>query len=228
MKTIGIIGGLSPESTVVYYKGLNDGVRERTGRQHQAKIIINSVDGGEIWKFRQQNDWNGQGKIVAEAALSLEKAGADFILLAGNTMHRVSDAIESVINLPFLHLIDVTAKRIKAEGITTVGLTGTSVTMTEKFYIERLAKFGITTIIPNPEDVESMDRIIYNELIWGIISPESRIIFTDIIRRLTDSGAEGIILGCTELTLFMPLNYGTKIFDTTQIHIEEALNLAIT
>lgn len=228
MKTIGIIGGLSPESTVVYYKGLNDGIRERTGRQHQAKIIINSVDGGEIWKFRQQNDWNAQGKIVAEAALSLEKAGADFILLAGNTMHRVSDAIESVINLPFLHLIDVTAKRIKAEGITIVGLTGTSVTMTDKFYIERLAKFGITTIIPNPEDVESMDRIIYNELIWGIISPESRIIFTDIIRRLTDSGAEGVILGCTELTLFMPLNYDTKIFDTTQIHIEEALNLAIT
>ncbi|MCX2477675.1 amino acid racemase [Pedobacter sp. MC2016-15] len=228
MKTIGIIGGLSPESTVVYYKGLNDGIRERTGRQHQAKITINSVDGGEIWKFRQQNDWNAQGKIVAEAALSLEKAGADFILLAGNTMHRVSDAIESVINLPFLHLIDVTAKRIKAEGITIVGLTGTSVTMTDKFYIERLAKFGITTIIPNPEDVESMDRIIYNELIWGIISPESRIIFTDIIRRLTDSGAEGVILGCTELTLFMPLNYDTKIFDTTQIHIEEALNLAIT
>jgi hypothetical protein len=152
MKTIGIIGGLSPESTAVYYKALNEGVRARTNQQHRAKIIIFSVDGGEIWQLRQKGNWAGQGKIVADAAIALERAGADFTLLAGNTMHRVADAIEAVVTRPFLHLVDATARRIKSAGITTVGLTGTSYTLTEKFYIDRLAHYGITSVIPDAGD----------------------------------------------------------------------------
>lgn len=227
MKTIGIIGGISPESTAVYYKALNDGVRERTNRQHLAKIIIFSVDGGEIWHQRQKGDWDAQGKIVADAALALEKAGADFILLAGNTLHRVADAIEAVITCPFLHLVDLTAQRLKTNGINKVGLTGTSYTMTEKFYIERLAQYGITTIVPDAADREKMDRIIYNELICGIVTPESKTEYANIIAKLIGYGAEGVILGCTELTLFMPLDCDTLLFDTTQIHIEEALCMAL-
>ncbi len=227
MKTIGIIGGLSPESTAVYYKALNEGVRERTNRQHQAKIIIFSVDGGDIWYLRQKGDWDGQGKIVADAALALEKAGADFILLAGNTLHRVADAIEAVVKRPFLHLVDLTAQRIKAKGINIIGLTGTSYTMTEKFYIERLAQHSITTIVPDAADRQKMDRIIYKELICGITTLESKAEYENIIAKLIGHGAEGVILGCTELTLFMPLDCDILLFDTTQIHIEEALHMAL-
>jgi len=227
MKTIGIIGGLSPESTSVYYKALNEGTRDRTNRQHQAKIIIFSVDGGDIWLLRQKGNWDAQGKIIANAALALEKAGADFVLLAGNTLHRVADAIEAVITCPFLHLIDVTAERIKTAGIKKIGLTGTSYTMTEKFYIDRLAQHGIKTIVPDEADREEMDRIIYKELIWGIVTPQSKTAYSNIITKLKVAGAEGVILGCTELTLFQPLDKDTVLFDTTQIHIEEALNMAL-
>jgi aspartate racemase len=226
MKTIGIIGGLSPESTAVYYKALNKGVRDRTDQQHQAKIIIVSVDGGEIWQLRQKGDWNAQGQIVADAALALERAGADFILLAGNTMHRKAEAIEAVVTRPFLHIVDATAQRIKTAGIKKISLTGTSPTMTERFYIERLAEHGITAIVPDAIDREKMDRIIYKELIWGNVTPESKAEYTDIINKLIDQGAEGAILGCTELTLFTPLDCKTILFDTTQIHIEDALAMA--
>jgi aspartate racemase len=226
MKTIGIIGGLSPESTTVYYKQINEGTRARTDRQHQAKIIIVSVDGGEIWQLRQKGDWEGQGKIIADAAVALEKAGADFTLLAGNTMHRMADAIEAVVQKPFLHIIDATAHRIKATGVTKIGLTGTSPTLTEKFYVDRLAKHGIASIIPDAEGIKKLDHMIYKELIWGNISPESKREYTSIVNQLIDNGAEGVILGCTELTLFTPLDCDAPLFDTTQIHIEDALTAA--
>jgi len=227
MKTIGIIGGLSPESTGIYYKVLNDGVRARTNKQHQAKIIIVSVDGGEIWKLRQIGDWEGQGRIVAAAALNLERAGAEFILLGSNTMHRVANAIESVVSIPFLHIVDATAKRIKTQGITRVGLTGTSFTINEDFYRARLLSHGIETITPNFEDVKLLDQIIYKELCWGAVKPESKTAYIKIANSLAAKGANGIILGCTELTLFAPFECPVPLFDTTQIHIEAALDEAL-
>lgn len=223
MKTIGIIGGLSPESTAVYYKALNAGVRERTGRQHQAKIIIVSVDGGEIWKLRQKGDWAGQGEIAAAAARALQRAGADFVLLAGNTMHRVTDSIESAISIPFLHLVDATARRIKSKSLTRIGLTGTSFTLTEKFYIDRLRSHGIETVVPGEADIELLDRIIYKELCWGEVKPDSKIEYARIANALAEKGAEGVILGCTELTFFVPFECPVPLFDTTQIHIQDAL-----
>lgn len=227
MKVIGIVGGLSPESTAVYYKALNQGVRQRTDNQHQAKIVLVSVDGGEIWALRQQGDWDAQGRIVADAAAAAERAGASFVLLAGNTMHRCAEQIERAITIPFLHLVDATAKRIRARGCTTVGLTGTSFTMTGRFYIDRLAAYGIRVVVPSPTDIELLDRIIYKELCWGDVQPSSRAEYAAIVEGLVSSGAEGVILGCTELTLLTPFDCSVPQFDTTRIHIEDALDQAL-
>jgi aspartate racemase len=224
IEVIGMIGGLSPESTVVYYKGLNDGVRERTGRQHQAKIVMVSVDGGEIWKLREKGDWEGQGQIVADAASILEAAGAAFVLLAGNTMHRCADQIEGAIDVPFLHIVDATAETIREAGVRRIGLTGTSFTMTERFYVDRLASHGIRSVVPPQSDIEALDRIIYGELCWGDVTPRSREEFAKIAEGLVTQGAEGIILGCTELTLLRPFECSVPLFDTTRIHIDAALD----
>jgi aspartate racemase len=227
IEVIGIIGGLSPESTVVYYKGLNDGVRERTGRQHQAKIIMVSVDGGEIWKLRERGDWEGQGQIVADAASILEAAGAAFVLLAGNTMHRCAEQIEEAIDVPFLHVVDATAETIREAGVGTIGLTGTSFTMTERFYVDRLASYGIRSVVPPKPEMEALDRIIYRELCWGEVTPQSREEFAKIAGGLVAQGAEGIILGCTELTLLRPFECSVPLFDTTRIHIRAAIDHAM-
>lgn len=227
MKVVGIVGGLSPESTAVYYKALNQGVRQRTDNQHQAKVVLVSVDGGEIWALRQQGDWDAQGRIVADAAAAAERAGASFVLLAGNTMHRCAEQIERAITIPFLHLVDATAKRIRARGCTTVGLTGTSFTMTGRFYIDRLAAHGIRVVVPSPTDIELLDRIIYKELCWGDVQPSSRAEYAAIVEGLVSSGAEGVILGCTELTLLTPFDCSVPQFDTTRIHIEDALDQAL-
>lgn len=227
MKVIGIVGGLSPESTMVYYKALNQGVRDRTGHRHQAKIVLVSVDGGEIWALRQEGDWDGQGRIVADAAAAAERAGASFVVLAGNTMHRCADQIERAITVPFLHLVDATAKRIRDEGCTTVALTGTSFTMTERFYVDRLRAHGLRPIVPDRSDIEVLDRIIYKELCWGEVRASSRVEYVEIVERLVGRGAEGVILGCTELTLFTPLECTVPLFDTTRIHIEDALEEAL-
>lgn len=227
LAVIGMIGGLSPESTVVYYKGLNDGVRERTGRQHQATIIMVSVDGGQIWKLRQEGDWEGQGRIVADAAATLERAGASFVLLAGNTMHRCADQIESAIDIPFLHIVDATATSIREAGVSTIGITGTSFTLTEKFYVDRLASHGIQSVVPDATAREMLDRIIYRELCWGEVTPESQQEFSEIAASLIARGAEGIILGCTELTLLQPFECSVPLFDTTRLHVRAALDHAV-
>lgn len=227
IKTVGIIGGLSPESTAIYYKAINEGVVTHTNKRHQAKIVLISVDGGEIWSLRQQGDWEGQGRIVAEAAQGIERAGADFILLAGNTMHKVAEAIVSAISIPFLHIVDATAERIRAAGVTTIGLTGTSFSLTEQFYVDRLKSFGISAIIPSRQDVEKLDQIIYHELCWGVINPQSRQEYSRIVNDLITNGAGGVILGCTELTMLMPIECSAPLFDTTRIHIEAALAEAL-
>tara|TARA_B100001989_G_C24526957_1_gene459221 strand:- start:401 stop:1093 length:693 start_codon:yes stop_codon:yes gene_type:complete len=226
MKTIGIIGGLSPESTITYYQGLNEGVRARLGGHHNAKIILNSVDFGEFVALKEKGDWDTQSALLCEAARGLEKGGADFIILATNTMHKMADDIIAAISIPFLHLGDATAQNIRAKGLGTIGLLGTIYTMEQDFYKGRLESHGLDVLTPDRAGREAVNTIIYDELCHGVAKDKSRDTYRDIILKLQDNGAQGIILGCTEIGMIVDQkSYDLSIFDTTQIHIEEALKL---
>ncbi len=227
MKTIGIIGGLSPESTMTYYRWLNEGVRERLGGNHNAKTIIASVDFQEFYDLKQKGDWETQGEILATQAANLQRGGADFILLATNTMHKVAAQIEAAIDIPFLHLADATADRIQEAGLSRIALLGTIHTMAEDFYKDRLKAHGIEALVPDKEGQEIVSGIIYDELVRGIVSDESRESYKGIIAGLEQQGAQGVILGCTEITkLIGPKDVNIQVFDTTRIHVEEALKHA--
>ncbi len=227
MKTIGIIGGLSPQSTMAYYAGLNEGAKAHLGGLHNAKILLNSLDFGEFVSLKEKGDWETQEHLLVKAAKGLERAGADFIVLATNTMHKMADLIEEAISIPFLHLADATAQEVKAQGVDKIALLGTRYTMEMDFYKERLARHGLKILIPNDAERMIVNNVIYNELCQGIIRDESRKGFKDIITRLGQEGAQGIILGCTEIAMLIkPKDTGLKVFDTTAIHIEAALNYA--
>ncbi len=227
MKTTGIIGGLSPESTMTYYRWLNEGTRERLGGNHNAKTIISSVDFQEFYDLKQKGDWETQGAILAKEAANLQRAGADFITLATNTMHKMADQIEAAIDIPFLHLADATAARIKEAGFTKIALLGTIYTMAEGFYKDRLEAHGIEALVPNEKDQEVISTIIYDELCKGIVKDESRAQYKAIIARLEAEGAQGVILGCTEITMLIGAgDVSIPVFDTTKIHVEEALKIA--
>jgi len=227
MKTIGIIGGLSPRSTVLYYQGLNEGVRVRFGGHHNARIILNSVDFGEFVALKKQGDWDTQSKLLCKAAQSLEKAGADFVILATNTMHKMADNIEASLSIPFLHLGDATAQYIKAEGIKNVGLLGTVYTMEQDFYKSRLENHGLSVLTPDQEGRNIVNTIIYDELCHGITKDESRKAYKDIILKLQENGAQAVILGCTEIGMIIEQkDYEITVFDTIDIHVREALKLA--
>lgn len=224
MKTVGIIGGLSPESTIAYYQWINAGVRSRMGGHHNAKILLNSLDFGQFVALKAKDDWETQSQLLCEAAQSLEKGGADFIVLATNTMHRMADHITTSISIPFLHLADATAEVIAAQGLTNIGLLGTRYTMELNFYKDRLAAHGLTTIIPNEADRADVNSIIYDELCNGIIKERSRETYRQIMLRLSESGAQGIILGCTEITLLVDqTDSPVPLFDTTRIHVDNIL-----
>ncbi len=236
MKTVGIIGGLSPESTVKYYQWLNDGVKAHfdelgVGGNHSAKVILYAVDFGEFCALKEKGDWDTQADKLVEAAQSLERGGADFIVLATNTMHKMADQIEASVDVPFLHLADATADRIKTAGVETVGLLGTKYTMVEDFYTGRLRDgHGITTLVPDtPDEIDAVSRIIYEELTQGIVRDESRQVYRDVIQNLVDRGAKGIIMGCTEITMLIDQSDSpVPVFDTTRIHVEEALEMMFT
>lgn len=224
MKKIGIIGGLSPESTVKYYQWLNEGVRVRLGGGHNAKILLSSVDFQEFVDLKNKGDWNTQGKMLAAEASALEHAGADFIILATNTMHKVSSQIESAIHVPFLHLADATADKILKAGVKTVGLLGTRYTMEQDFYKEHLEGKGINVLVPDKEGRKIIDRVIYDELTKGQVKEASRAAFREIIAKLAGCGAQGIIMGCTEITMLIDQSdSNVPLFDTTRIHVEKAL-----
>ncbi len=226
MKTAGIIGGLSPASTVVYYNALNRGVQERLGGHHSAKILLSSVDFGESVALKEQGEWGVLGTQLAGEAQRLERAGADFILMATNTMHKVADRVKADLRIPFLHLADATARRIKSAGLTRVALLGTRYTMTLDFYKERLAAHGITALVPDEQGIETVDRIIYDELCREQVRPESKAAYQALIADLAGQGAQGVILGCTEITLLIgPDDVDIPVFDTTAIHVEEAMAL---
>jgi aspartate racemase len=220
MKTIGLIGGMSWESTVPYYCIINKDVRERLGGLHSAKIILLSVEFAEIHHLQQIGDWEQAGKILADAALTLEKAGAECVAVCTNTMHLVADRIIQALSVPFIHIADPTAQKIKEDGLTKVGLLGTHFTMEQPFYAERLReKFGINVIIPDEADREIVHQTIFGELCVGRRLPESQRHFQRIIRKLADRGAQGVLLGCTEISLLIGRDDSVlPIYDTTEIH----------
>lgn len=230
MKVIGMIGGMSWESSLEYYRIINEVVKARLGGFHSAKCLMISVDFAEIEILQQQGKWAEAAQILARAAKSLEDGGADFVLLCTNTMHKVAAEIQANIHIPFLHIADATAEKVTEAGIDKVGLLGTRFTMEEDFYRTRLTeRYRLQVIIPDPDEREIVHRVIYDELVKGIIRPESKAQYMGIIERLVSEGAEGVILGCTEIGLLVKEGDCTvPVFDTTRIHAEAAVGYAFT
>ena len=229
MKTLGLIGGMSWESTIPYYRIINETVRERLGGLHSARLILYSVDFHDIERLQQAGAWDEAGRILADAARALEAAGAEGLALCTNTMHKVAAAIEAAVTIPLLHIADPTAAAVKQAGIRTVGLLGTRFTMEQEFYRGRLmARHGLTVRIPDAADREIVHRVIYEELCQGEIRAESRAQYREIMQRLVEAGAEGIILGCTEIALLVgPDDALTWLFDTTGLHARSVARWAL-
>ena len=229
MKTIGMIGGMSWESSIEYYRIINETVRTELGGFHSAKSMMVSVEFAEIEALQHQDRWDEAAKILIAAARSLESGGADFTIICTNTMHKLYDKIQQSVRIPLLHIADAAAERIKAQGIQKIALLVTRFTMEENFYKGRLIKkYGLEVIIPGSEDMENIHRIIYDELCAGIIQLDSKQKYTDIIRRLVKAGAEGIILGCTEIGLLVKQEDSpVPLFDTTEIHAKAAVKYAL-
>jgi aspartate racemase len=228
MKTIGLIGGMSWESTQTYYRLINQKVREQLGGLHSAKLILYSLDFSEIEALQHQDDWEGAAKILVAAAQSVQSAGADFLVICTNTMHKVAPQIEQATAMPLLHIADATAKALLSDGITSVGLLGTQFTMEQAFYRERLEQKGITVIIPNHNERTVVHRIIYDELCQGIVNPESKAAYLDVVAALAARGAQAVILGCTEIGLLIQASdTQVALYDTTDIHADQAVALAL-
>lgn len=230
MKILGLIGGMSWESTIPYYRMINQQVKEQLGGLHSAKIILYSVDFHEIEQLQAKGDWETAAQLLSDAAVSLKNAGADVIVVCTNTMHKVADDIEAASGLPLLHIADATAAQIKQQGINKIGLLGTRYTMEQDFYRGRLTeKHGLEVITPDSIDRESVNRIIYEELCLGVISETSRQEYRRIMGKLEQQGVQGIIFGCTEITLLVNAQDATvPVFDTTAIHACAAAEYALT
>lgn len=226
MKTIGLIGGMSWESSLEYYRILNETVKERLGGLHSVKCVLYSVDFAEVEALQHAGRWDEAASIMVEAGQSLERAGADLLMLCTNTMHKLASEIEAGVNLPLLHIADAAAEAVRAGGITRVGLLGTKFTMEEEFYRGRLTdNHGLQVVIPDAEDRELIHRVIYGELCLGVIKEESRMAFTQIIAKLAADGAQGVILGCTEIeNLVRQQDSPLPVFPTTRIHAEAAVD----
>jgi aspartate racemase len=229
MKTIGLLGGMSWESTAHYYRLLNQNINEKLGGLHSAKIAMVSVDFQPLEILMRQGEWTECGERLAHAAQKVEAAGADFLLICTNTMHKVANVISEAVHIPLLHIADSTAEKIKSKNIDTVGLLGTSFTMEEEFYKGRLEnKYGLTVIIPSSEDRRLVHNVIFEELCRGKIRTESRMAFLDIIEKMRHLGAEAIIEGCTEIDMLLGQNKtAIPLFDTTALHVEQAVCLAL-
>jgi aspartate racemase len=229
MKVIGLIGGMSWESTMEYYRLINESVKDRLGGLHSAKCVLYSVDFAEVEELQRREQWAEAAQLLVGAARSVEKAGADLVLICTNTMHKLADAIQAGIGIPLLHIADATAEKVKQAGLQRVGLLGTRFTMEEDFYRGRLTgQFGLEVIIPDPKDRETVHRIIYEELCVGTARAESKEQVASIMSRLVDVGAEGIILGCTELGLLVGVeDCPVPLFDTTRVHALAAVEQAL-
>ncbi|GJI91540.1 racemase [Rugamonas sp. R1(2021)] len=230
LKTIGLIGGMSWESTVPYYRQVNETIKEHLGGLHSAKVVLYSVDFHEVERLQHAGDWDAAGALLAGAARSLQAAGADFLVLCTNTMHKVAHAIEGAVNIPLFHIADPTAEEIKRAGHTRIGLLGTRFTMEQAFYKDRLReRHGLDVIVPGQEDRDIVHRIIYEELCLGRIVDGSRDEYRRIIAGLVEQGAQAIILGCTEISLLVAQqDAAVPLFDTTAIHARKAAEWALT
>ncbi len=229
MKTIGLLGGMSWESTSTYYREINEGIKSRLGGLHSAKIALFSVDFDEIEVLQHADDWDATGVILAEAAARVQAAGADFLLICTNTMHKVAPQVEAAIDIPLLHLADATGRRLQQAGINKAGLLGTRFTMEQAFYKQRLVdNFGLEVLIPTPEEIEVVHKVIYEELCLGKIEDKSRDYYLEVISHLQQRGAEAVILGCTEIALLVKQEQtALPLFDTTTIHCQEAVDHAL-
>lgn len=224
MKMIGMLGGMSWESTQTYYRAVNEGVKQALGGLHSARVLLYSVDFAKIEALQHRNDWDQLAEILIGAARSLEAGGADFLVICTNTMHKVAPQIAQAINIPILHLADATAATLKADGVTRVGLLGTKFTMEESFYRERLEAQGISVVVPCKVDRQSIHDIIYEELCRGVIKSASLSVYLDVIERLAEDGAEAVILGCTEIGLLVGQSDTViPLYDTTLIHAQQAV-----
>lgn len=228
MKTIGMLGGMSWESTASYYKAINESVKRQLGGLHSAKICMYSVDFAEIEKLQHQGRWDETADILSKAARGIEAGGADFLLICTNTMHKVAPQIESSLSIPLLHIADATGEKLVADGISKVGLLGTRFTMEQGFYKQRITdKFDIDVIVPNGDEQTMIHDIIYHELCLGVIEDDSRHQYLEVINALHQQGAEAIILGCTEIALLVQQeDTNVPLYDTTAIHAEAAVVLA--
>jgi len=229
MKVIGLIGGMSWNSTLEYYRIINELFTRRLGGLHSARLVLYSLDFDEIQRAQHEGRWDDVTRVLVDAGNAVKRAGADFLVICTNTMHKVADDVEEKLGLPLLHIVDVTGDAIKERGLHRIGLLGTRFVMTEPFYQERLRdRFAIELLVPGEDDIDTIHQIIYNELCEGKIKASSRRVCTDIMSRLVNEGAEGIVLGCTELPLLIqPGDIHTPIFDTTRLHAEAAVNLAL-
>lgn len=228
MKTIGMIGGMSWESTLGYYREINQGIKARLGGLHSAKIVLNSVDFDPIEKLQREGDWQGAADILCDAARSVEAGGADCVLICTNTMHKVAAEVEQSVGIPLLHIADATAEVLLRDGIRKVGLLGTAFTMEQAFYKDRLSsQYGLEVVVPNEAGRKEVHDIIYNELCLGVINANSRDVYLRILAELVEDGAEAVILGCTEIGMLInQAHTETPLYDTTAIHAAKAVDWA--
>jgi len=228
MQLIGLLGGMSWESSAEYYRLANERVRERLGGLHSARCLLYSVDFAAIERMQREGSWGEAAAALVQAGRALQDAGADFLVLCTNTMHIVADRLEAELEIPVLHLVDTTAAAVLDRGVARVGLLGTGFTMSQPFYAERLASHGLDVIVPIEPDRDEVHRIIYGELCVGVVRPESRAVYQQVIRRLVDAGAEGVIYGCTEIELLVgPEDSPVPVFPTTRLHVEAAVDRAL-
>ncbi|HLU42863.1 MAG TPA: aspartate/glutamate racemase family protein [Microthrixaceae bacterium] len=228
MRTIGLIGGMSWHSTATYYRLVNEEIQRRLGGHHSAELVLWSVDFAEIERLQVEDRWDDAGEILADAARALERAGAEVFALCTNTMHKVADAVTAAVDLPFVHLADVTADAVRAGGIERVALLGTAFTMEQPFYRERLASHGLDVLVPEADDRAEVHRVIFDELVHGVVDDGSRRRYQDVIGRLVESGADGVILGCTEIELLVgPDDCPVPTFATTALHAHALVDAAL-
>jgi aspartate racemase len=229
MKTIGLIGGMSWESTASYYRLINEEVQQRLGGLHSAQILLYSMDFAPVERMQAEADWDGAGLLLAHAARALEAGGADFLLVCTNTMHKVTAAIEAAVHLPLLHIADPTAEAVKRAGYSRIGLLGTRFTMEDDFYVDRLrGQHGLEVLVPDAAEREVIHRVIYEELCLGRLVDASRDAYRRIMASLVERGAEGFILGCTEIALLVDAgDAGVPLFDTTDMHARAAVDFAL-
>lgn len=229
MRTIGLLGGMSWESSALYYEVVNQEVRARLGGYHSARVVLASVDFAEVEAMQAAGAWDAAGALLAAEALGLERAGAECVVLCTNTMHKVADAIEAATAVPLLHIVDVTADAVRGAGLTRVALLGTRFTMEQAFVRDRLAARGIEAVVPAGPDLELVHAVIYDELVHGVVRAESRAAYVEVIGRLVADGAEGVVLGCTEIELLVgPDDVDVPVFATTRLHALAAVDFALS